>query len=118
MKKSSKKYMKKRQGKKLVEEKLFSQHTDSNYLHLFITTPRRKTNQSIKMTKGENAASFSQWVDGVWVEGALNSGDTAFMLVATALVIFMTLPGLALFYSGMIRNKHSLACKILSFCSL
>ena len=31
----------------------------------------------------------------------INSGDTAWMLVSTALVLFMTIPGLALFYGGM-----------------
>ena len=39
----------------------------------------------------------------------LNSGDTAWMIVATALVLFMTLPGLALFYGGMVRKKNVLA---------
>ena len=37
---------------------------------------------------------------------ALNSGDTAWMLTATALVLLMTVPGLALFYSGMVRKKN------------
>jgi len=40
---------------------------------------------------------------------ALNSGDTAWMLVSTALVLFMTLPGVALFYGGMVRKKNLLA---------
>ncbi|MBF0190698.1 MAG: ammonium transporter [Magnetococcales bacterium] len=39
----------------------------------------------------------------------LNSGDTAWMLTSTALVLFMTLPGLALFYGGMVRAKNSLS---------
>jgi len=39
----------------------------------------------------------------------LNSGDTAWMLCATALVLFMTIPGLALFYSGMVRAKNVLS---------
>ena len=34
----------------------------------------------------------------------LNTGDTAWMVTATALVLFMTLPGLALFYSGLGRS--------------
>src|SRR5699024_4652884 len=38
-----------------------------------------------------------------------DSGDTAWMLVATALVLFMTLPGLALFYAGMVRAKNVLS---------
>lgn len=40
---------------------------------------------------------------------ALNSGDTAWMLTATALVLFMTIPGLALFYAGMVRSKNVLS---------
>lgn len=47
--------------------------------------------------------------------GALNSGDTAWMLTATALVLMMTLPGLALFYSGMVRKKNVLATAVQSF---
>jgi len=39
----------------------------------------------------------------------MNSGDTAWMLTATALVLFMTLPGLALFYAGLVRAKNVLS---------
>ncbi|MEK7735064.1 MAG: ammonium transporter, partial [Pseudomonadota bacterium] len=39
----------------------------------------------------------------------LNSGDTAWMLTSTALVLFMTLPGLALFYAGLVRSKNVLS---------
>ena len=42
-------------------------------------------------------------------EDALNQGDTAWMLTATALVLFMTLPGLALFYGGLVRTKNVLS---------
>lgn len=40
---------------------------------------------------------------------ALNSGDTAWMMTSTALVLFMTLPGLALFYGGLVRRKNVLS---------
>lgn len=40
---------------------------------------------------------------------ALNSGNTAWILAATALVLFMTLPGLALFYGGLVRSKNVLS---------
>ena len=40
---------------------------------------------------------------------AINAADTGFMILATALVLMMTLPGLALFYSGMVRKKNVLA---------
>jgi len=39
----------------------------------------------------------------------LNGGDTAWILTSTALVLFMTLPGLALFYSGLVRAKNVLS---------
>ena len=39
----------------------------------------------------------------------LDSGDTAWMLTASALVLFMTLPGLALFYGGLVRSKNILS---------
>jgi hypothetical protein len=39
----------------------------------------------------------------------VNKGDTAWMLVATALVVLMTLPGLALFYGGLVRSKNILS---------
>lgn len=42
-------------------------------------------------------------------EAAINSGDTAWILTATALVLFMSLPGLALFYGGLVRAKNYLS---------
>ena len=47
----------------------------------------------------------------------LNTGDTAFMLIATALVMLMT-PGLALFYGGLVRSKNVLATTMQSFLCL
>lgn len=47
----------------------------------------------------------------------INSGDTAFMLVATALVMLMT-PGLALFYGGLVRTKNVLGTIMQSFICL
>ncbi len=40
---------------------------------------------------------------------AFNPGDTAWMLIASALVLFMTIPGLALFYGGLVRTKNVLS---------
>jgi Amt family ammonium transporter len=45
----------------------------------------------------------------------LNSGDTAWMLTSTALVLMMTIPGLALFYGGMVRKKNVIATVTQSF---
>ena len=46
------------------------------------------------------AAAFSQTAD---------TGDTAWLLTSTALVLFMTLPGLALFYAGLVRVRNVLS---------
>ncbi len=45
----------------------------------------------------------------VAAEDALNGADTAWILTSTALVLFMTLPGLALFYGGLVRSKNVLS---------
>jgi ammonium transporter, Amt family len=45
----------------------------------------------------------------------IDSGDTAWMLASTALVLLMTVPGLALFYGGMVRKKNILATLMQSF---
>ena len=52
-----------------------------------------------------------------WADDApkLDSGDTAWMLTSTALVLMMTIPGLALFYAGMVRKKTVLATMMQSF---
>lgn len=46
---------------------------------------------------------------------ALNGGDTAWMIVATALVMLMTLPGLSLFYGGLAKRKDTLNTMAMSF---
>jgi len=48
-------------------------------------------------------------------ETKIDPADTAFMIAATALVLLMTIPGLALFYSGMVRQKNVLATMAQSF---
>ena len=51
----------------------------------------------------------------VAMAGDLNSGDTAWMLTSTALVLFMTIPGLSLFYAGMVRSKNALSVMMQCF---
>ena len=46
---------------------------------------------------------------------SLDSGDTAWMLTATALVLMMTIPGVMLFYGGVVRKKNVLATMVQSF---
>lgn len=45
----------------------------------------------------------------------VNSGDTAWIMTSSALVLFMTVPGLALFYGGMVRKKNILSTMMHSF---
>ena len=42
-------------------------------------------------------------------QGSVDSGDTAWILTSTALVLFMTIPGLSLFYAGLVRSKNALS---------
>ena len=44
-----------------------------------------------------------------FAEDALDTGDTAWLLTSTALVLFMTIPGLSLFYAGLVRSKNVLS---------
>src|SRR5512143_958427 len=45
----------------------------------------------------------------------IDSGDSAWMLTSTALVLLMTVPGLALFYAGMVRSKNALSVMMQCF---
>jgi Amt family ammonium transporter len=44
-----------------------------------------------------------------WADEGLDTGDTAWILASTGLVLFMTIPGLALFYGGLVRTKNVLS---------
>ncbi len=56
-------------------------------------------------------AAPSAWA----ADAKIDSGDTAWMLTATTVVLMMTVPGLALFYAGMVRKKNVLATMMQSF---
>jgi len=62
-------------------------------------------------------AAVMAWADPALAQDAaeLDSGDTAWMLTSTAIVLMMTIPGVALFYGGMVRKKNVLATLIQSF---
>ena len=64
---------------------------------------------------GLPAAALAQDAAAAAPTPTLSSGDTAWMLVSTVLVLFMTIPGLALFYGGMVRKKNVLATVMQSF---
>ena len=59
---------------------------------------------------GAAMLSISLWTGAAAAQAppsGINSGDTAWMLTSMVLVLFMTLPGLALFYGGLVRTKRS-----------
>ncbi len=58
---------------------------------------------------GFAVALFSASTPAFAATSSIDAADTAWMIVATALVLMMTIPGLALFYSGMVRKKNVLA---------
>ena len=91
-------------------------------------TDAPNTEESAKTADGENPA------DGESIEAAgtkseeggeepaaeetpaeIDSGDTAWMIVATALVLMMTIPGLSLFYAGLARRKNVLSVLVQCF---
>src|SRR5260370_36572387 len=83
---------------------------------------RRRT--ALGAVIGSLAASAAAWAQTAAAPAAdaaaaapvkLDSGDTAWMLTSTALVLMMTIPGLALFYGGMVRKMNVLATVMQSF---
>jgi len=75
-------------------------------------------NRTIRLSLLAAAGAASLTLPAVaWAADApkIDSGDTAWMLTSTALVLMMTIPGLALFYGGMVRKKNVLATVMQSF---
>ncbi|HZK99293.1 MAG TPA: ammonium transporter [Caulobacteraceae bacterium] len=66
------------------------------------------------LTIGAPLAAIAQTV-GAGAPTKIDSGDTAWMLTSSLLVLMMTIPGLALFYAGMVRKKNILATLAQSF---
>ena len=59
--------------------------------------------ETLMGNEGENGVAF---VAGSATDVSVNTGDTAWILTSTCLVLMMTIPGLALFYGGMSRAQH------------
>ena len=64
------------------------------------------------------AGIFAPTTPALAASSGIKAADTAWMMVATALVLMMTIPGLALFYSGMVRKKNVLATMAQSLASV
>jgi Amt family ammonium transporter len=62
-----------------------------------------------KMLRGLGAFALLAPASAMATPAVLDTGDTAWMIVATLLVLLMTIPGLALFYAGMVRSKNVLS---------
>ena len=63
----------------------------------------------MKVYKILSLGSVVSLMPAVAIADELNAGDTAWMLTASALVLFMLLPGLSLFYAGLVRSKNVLS---------
>ena len=70
-----------------------------------VTVVTTQTLESTNIPTNEVAVVAEQ----VEPEATLDTGDTAWILISTALVLLMTIPGLALFYAGMVRKKNVLS---------
>ena len=77
---------------------------------------------SILRTFGNNKRTIGTLLAGVLLlipsmvmADELDSGDTAWMLTSMALVLFMTIPGLSLFYAGMVRSRNALSVMMQCF---
>ena len=76
---------------------------------------RRGGAQAAKVLGAAAAGLVASASGALAQEPVLDSGDTAWMLTATALVLMMTIPGLAMFYAGMVRKKNVLAMSMQVF---
>ena len=54
--------------------------------------------------------------NSAYAADGINSGDTAWLLISTGLVLFMMIPGLAMFYAGLVRVKNVLSLYMQCFC--
>ncbi|MCG8563316.1 MAG: ammonium transporter [Hyphomicrobiales bacterium] len=75
----------------------------------------KKLSRTLATLAGVFAAGLVGLAGPAFAEDKLSAGDTAWMLTSTALVLMMTIPGLALFYGGMVRKKNVLATVMQSF---
>jgi ammonium transporter, Amt family len=76
-----------------------------------------------KVTSGLGALLATAFLptQSAWAAASINKCDTAWMVVATALVVFMIVPGLALFYGGLVRSKNVLSVLMqvmIAFCMI
>ena len=73
-----------------------------------LTASRRHAALSRRLVKAETAPAVNSGDIGEKIAAAKLAGDNAWMLTASALVLLMTAPGLAMFYGGLVRKKNVL----------
>ena len=78
-------------------------------------TPAPATTSSAAPAAAAPAAAAAPTAPFLQSFDKINSGDTAWMMTSTALVLMMTIPGLGLFYAGMVRKKNILATLMQGF---
>ena len=86
--------------------------TPSENVAVVATTDTSLTHSELAVAPAAPAEAIAAPVEE---EVKLDTGDTAWILVSTALVLLMTIPGLALFYGGMVRKKNVLSTMAHSF---
>jgi Amt family ammonium transporter len=74
-----------------------------------------RTSLPVGFGSGFLSAVLMLAVSPAWAADQLNAANTGWILTATALVLFMTLPGLALFYGGLVRSKNVLSILLQCF---
>ena len=83
-------------------------HAQTTWQHRFASAFPLFLLSSLPLNAAAQTAPGTLSVPHIAQAAALNAGDTAWMLASTALVLMMTIPGLALFYAGMVRKKNIL----------
>ncbi|MDG1831856.1 MAG: ammonia channel protein, partial [Verrucomicrobiota bacterium] len=82
---------------------------------LSIETHAQETNAPAAAPAAEPPATYEGLEPSEYLQAGGDSGDTAWMIVATALVLLMTIPGLSLFYGGLARKKNVLSVLVQCF---
>ena len=85
------------------------------HTYTFYALPALLANLVASLPAAAQQASQPLTRPGLVEQASLNAGDTAWLLTSTVLVILMTIPGLALFYAGMVRKKNVLGTMAHSF---
>lgn len=73
------------------------------------TPPTQTTNAAPKRSSSVATPSMNAVAEVAAAKAEIEPGDTAWILTSTALVLFMTIPGLALFYGGLVKQKNVLS---------